>query len=77
MVDTIGIKCRRALKQTALNRLVVAGGVSANTVLRENLAILGKQHGFKVFYPQQAYCTDNGAMIALAGALRLEAGFKR
>jgi N6-L-threonylcarbamoyladenine synthase len=76
VVDTIGIKCRRALKQTGLSRLVVAGGVSANMALRENLAALGKCHGFEVFYPQQAYCTDNGAMIALAGALRLEAGFK-
>jgi N6-L-threonylcarbamoyladenine synthase len=76
VVDTIGIKSRRALKQTALSRLVVAGGVSANKALRENLATLGMQHDFKVFYPQQAYCTDNGAMIALAGALRLETGFK-
>ncbi|MDV6315822.1 tRNA (adenosine(37)-N6)-threonylcarbamoyltransferase complex transferase subunit TsaD [Idiomarina sp. HP20-50] len=74
VVDTLVIKCRRALKETGYKRLVVAGGVSANKHLRERLeALLKKQNG-QVFYPRTEFCTDNGAMIALAGALRLEAG---
>lgn len=73
-VDTLVIKCRRALKQEALTRLVMAGGVSANVRLRAALeAKLGKE-GCKVFYPAPKLCTDNGAMIAYAGALRLAAG---
>ncbi len=70
VADTLYIKCRRALEQTGLNRLVVAGGVSANTRLRESLSRLDAE----VFYPRQEYCTDNGAMIAYAGAQRLAAG---
>ena len=74
VVDTLVIKCRRALKETGYKRLVVAGGVSANKHLRAKLeALLEKQKG-QVFYPRTEFCTDNGAMIALAGALRLEAG---
>jgi len=67
VVDTLAIKCKRALKQTGRNSLVVAGGVSANLVLREKLAKLMQSIGGEVFYPRQEYCTDNGAMIAYAG----------
>ncbi len=74
LVDTLLIKCRRALKQTGMNRLVMAGGVSANRELRERLQANAEKEGFRVFYPRPAFCTDNGAMIAFAGALRLQAG---
>ncbi|KGQ70715.1 tRNA N6-adenosine(37)-threonylcarbamoyltransferase complex transferase subunit TsaD [Chelonobacter oris] len=74
VVDTLIIKCRRALKQTGLKRLVIAGGVSANTALRHGLAQLMQQLGGEVFYPQPQFCTDNGAMIAYAGFLRLKHG---
>jgi len=74
VVETMVIKCRRALQQTGYSRLVVAGGVSANLHLRRRLQeMLQKQNG-EVFYPRLAFATDNGAMIALVGALRLEAG---
>ena len=74
MDDTLVIKCRRALKQENLSRLVMAGGVSANLRLRAALETkLGKE-GAQVFYPAPKLCTDNGAMIAYAGALRLAAG---
>ena len=74
VVDTLVIKCERALKQTGYNRLVIAGGVSANTSLREQLAVLLQRFGGEVFYPGKEFCTDNGAMIALAGYFRLAAG---
>ena len=74
IVDTLAIKCRRALAATGLSRLVVAGGVGANQRLRAQLAEAGKRDGFRVYFPRLAFCTDNGAMIALAGALRLAAG---
>lgn len=74
VVDTLVIKCRRALEQTGYKRLVIAGGVSANKHLREQLAALMKKLKGEVFYPRTEFCTDNGAMIALAGALRLQAG---
>lgn len=74
VVDTLVIKCERALQQTGYNRLVIAGGVSANTSLREQLAVLLKRYGGEVFYPRKEFCTDNGAMIALAGYFRLAAG---
>ncbi|MGR3807565.1 O-sialoglycoprotein endopeptidase [Pasteurella testudinis DSM 23072] len=74
VVDTLMIKCRRALQQTGLKRLVIAGGVSANTALRHGLAELMQQIGGEVFYPQPQFCTDNGAMIAYAGFLRLKSG---
>ena len=67
VVDTLAIKCKRALKQTGLKRLVVAGGVSANLALRAKLAEMMEQLGGEVFYPRHEYCTDNGAMIAYAG----------
>ncbi|MCC5827417.1 tRNA (adenosine(37)-N6)-threonylcarbamoyltransferase complex transferase subunit TsaD [Alkalimonas sp.] len=74
VVDTLVAKCERALQQTGLNRLVVAGGVSANTSLREQLAALLQKRGGQVFYPRKEFCTDNGAMIAFAGHQRLVAG---
>jgi N6-L-threonylcarbamoyladenine synthase len=74
VVDTLAIKCRRALKQTGLKRLVIAGGVSANKGLRQRLADMGKELGAEVYYPRPEFCTDNGAMIAYAGYLRLKAG---
>lgn len=74
VVDTLTIKCLRALKQEGLNRLVIAGGVSANTALRERLEGRLATIGAAVYYPRPAYCTDNGAMIAYAGCCRLLAG---
>jgi N6-L-threonylcarbamoyladenine synthase len=74
VVDTLAIKCKRALKQTGLKRLVIAGGVSANKGLRQRLAELGGELGAEVYYPRPEFCTDNGAMIAYAGYLRLKAG---
>ncbi|WP_428086430.1 tRNA (adenosine(37)-N6)-threonylcarbamoyltransferase complex transferase subunit TsaD [Candidatus Thioglobus sp.] len=72
--STLMIKCRRALEQTQRRTLVVAGGVSANVSLRQELDAMGEKLGVKVFYPRQEFCTDNGAMIALAGHLRLSSG---
>lgn len=69
-VDTLLIKCKRALKQTGHQRLVVAGGVSANKSLR---AALNTMKNKQVFYPQMQFCSDNGAMIAFAGAMRRQA----
>jgi N6-L-threonylcarbamoyladenine synthase len=74
VVDTMTIKCRRALRQTGLSRLVVAGGVGANQALRVSLQALGEELGAEVFYPRMEFCTDNGAMIACAGGWRLAAG---
>ncbi|BEU01916.1 tRNA N6-adenosine threonylcarbamoyltransferase [Agarivorans sp. OAG1] len=74
LVETLIIKCRRALKQTGLKRLVIAGGVSANKSLREQLGELLESRGGKVYYPRPAFCTDNGAMIAYAGMQRFKAG---
>ncbi|TNH01593.1 tRNA (adenosine(37)-N6)-threonylcarbamoyltransferase complex transferase subunit TsaD [Testudinibacter sp. TR-2022] len=74
VIDTLMIKCRRALQQTGLKRLVIAGGVSANTALRHGLAELMQQLNGDVFYPKPQFCTDNGAMIAYAGFLRLKHG---
>jgi len=72
--QTLMIKCRRALEQTQYSTLVVAGGVSANQSLRQVLDRMGKKLDIEVFYPRQEFCTDNGAMIALAGHLRLTKG---
>ncbi|SEW12411.1 O-sialoglycoprotein endopeptidase [Luteibacter sp. 329MFSha] len=74
IVDTLAIKCRRALEATGAKRLVIAGGVGANKRLREQLAQAGQADGFRVYFPRLAFCTDNGAMIALAGAIRLASG---
>jgi len=74
IVDTLLIKCRRALEATDATRLVVAGGVGANRKLRAQLAQAAQRDGFRVYFPRLEFCTDNGAMIALAGALRLQAG---
>ena len=67
-------KSLRALQETRLSRLVVAGGVGANTRLREQLNAAAARRGLRVHYPELALCTDNGAMIALAGAIRLAHG---
>lgn len=74
VVDTLVFKCHRALSDTGLKRLVVAGGVSANTSLREQLQLLLSKMKGEVFYPRKEFCTDNGAMIAFAGYERLNAG---
>ncbi|MGE0484366.1 MAG: tRNA (adenosine(37)-N6)-threonylcarbamoyltransferase complex transferase subunit TsaD [Gammaproteobacteria bacterium] len=74
VVDTFVIKCRRALKQTGLPRLVVAGGVSANRALRDALQRLGDDLGREVVFPAMRYATDNGAMIAYVGHCRLSRG---
>ena len=73
-VDTLRIKCQRALQQTGLTRLVMAGGVSANQLLREKMQQLCAKHHWHVFYPCPEFCTDNGAMIAYVGAQRLLRG---
>ncbi len=74
VVDTLVIKCRRALESTGLCQLVLAGGVSANRELRERLHAEAAAHDWEVFYPRAEFCTDNGAMIAYAGCQRLLAG---
>jgi N6-L-threonylcarbamoyladenine synthase len=74
IVDTLIIKCRRALEATGARRLVIAGGVGANRRLRAELVAAGEHDGFRVYFPRLAFCTDNGAMIALAGAIRLASG---
>jgi N6-L-threonylcarbamoyladenine synthase len=74
VVETLVVKCKRALKQTGHKRLVIAGGVSANKYLRGRLHEVMSGMGGKVYYPRPAFCTDNGAMIAYAGWLRLRAG---
>ncbi|WP_116368300.1 tRNA (adenosine(37)-N6)-threonylcarbamoyltransferase complex transferase subunit TsaD [Parahaliea mediterranea] len=74
VVATLVIKCRRALKQEGLKTLVMAGGVSANRNLRASLAQALQKDRARVFYPAPEFCTDNGAMIAYAGAQRLAAG---
>ena len=71
VVDTFDIKCRRALKATGHRSLVVAGGVSANRALRARLDETGTELGVRVCYPALQFCTDNGAMVAYAGSLRL------
>ena len=74
VVSTLAIKCRRALKQTGLERLIIAGGVSANLNLRQVLESTMSEVGGRLYYAQPEYCTDNGAMIAYAGCQRLIAG---
>ncbi|CCQ09483.1 YgjD/Kae1/Qri7 family, required for threonylcarbamoyladenosine (t(6)A) formation in tRNA [Pseudoalteromonas luteoviolacea B = ATCC 29581] len=74
VIDTLAIKCKRALKHTGINRLVIAGGVSANRALRTKLERVMVGMKGKVYYPRTEFCTDNGAMIAYAGLQRLKAG---
>ncbi|KTD23159.1 tRNA (adenosine(37)-N6)-threonylcarbamoyltransferase complex transferase subunit TsaD [Legionella londiniensis] len=71
VVETLLIKCRRAVQQTHCQQLVVAGGVGANRSLREGLARLMAEMGGQVYFPRLEYCTDNGAMVAYAGCLHL------
>jgi N6-L-threonylcarbamoyladenine synthase len=74
VVETLTEKCRRALKLTGHRRLIVAGGVGANRHLRERLAALVGGFGAELYFPRSEFCTDNAAMIALAGCMRLAAG---
>jgi N6-L-threonylcarbamoyladenine synthase len=74
VVDTLAIKCRRALQETGLRTLVIAGGVGANTRLRKRLSDLLHKQGGQACYPRAEFCTDNGAMIAYAGWRRLAGG---
>jgi N6-L-threonylcarbamoyladenine synthase len=74
VVDTLVIKCRRAIKASGYKTLVIAGGVSANKLLRERLETSLRKDSASVYYPRHEFCTDNGAMIAYAGSLRLQAG---
>ena len=73
-VDTLVLKCRRALREVGLKRLVVAGGVGANRALRTALQAMVSKEGAEVYFPRLEFCTDNGAMIAFAGCQRLLAG---
>ena len=74
VVDSLAIKCERAMKQTGINRLVAAGGVSANRQLREKLKEIAGGAGGRIFYPRPEFCTDNGAMIAYTGYVKISAG---
>ena len=71
IIDLLTCKAVRAMQQTSVHKLIVSGGVSANELLRESI----QQHCRDVCYPELEYCTDNGAMIALAGYKRLKAGY--
>lgn len=70
-VEVLVVKCQRALSQTKVKRLVIAGGVGANLHLREQLMLMAKKMNAEVYYPRIEFCTDNGAMIAYAGAQRM------
>ena len=74
VVDTLVIKCKRAIDATGASTLVVAGGVGANRRLRARMLAMGERQGVRVVYPRAEFCTDNAAMIALLGQLRLAAG---
>ncbi|MCG7955204.1 MAG: tRNA (adenosine(37)-N6)-threonylcarbamoyltransferase complex transferase subunit TsaD, partial [Candidatus Thiodiazotropha endolucinida] len=74
VVDTLMIKCRRAVRETGIKRLIMAGGVSANQRLRERIGEMMAKEGGAAYYPRLKFCTDNGAMIAYAGCQRLMAG---
>jgi len=75
-IDTLTRKCQRALEQTGHSQLVVAGGVSANQLLRERLTTMAQALGAQTYYPRLEFSTDNGAMIAFAGGMRLLRGEK-
>ncbi len=74
VAETLTVKCKRALIATGMNRLVVSGGVSANRAIRASLTELMQQRGGEAYFPRLEFCTDNAAMIAFAGAMRLQAG---
>jgi N6-L-threonylcarbamoyladenine synthase len=74
VVDTLRIKCQRALQASGLRTLVVAGGVGANRRLRTALQAMAARHRARVYFPRPEFCTDNGAMIAYAGLLRIQGG---
>ena len=74
VVDTLVIKCKRAMEETNIYTLVAAGGVSANIQLRQRLTEQVGKSGGRVYFPRPEFCTDNGAMIAYAGCLRLQQG---
>jgi N6-L-threonylcarbamoyladenine synthase len=74
VADTLTIKCRRAIRQTGVSSLIIAGGVSANLSLRRKLDQMVMSENARLFYPRPEYCTDNGTMIAFAGCKRLMAG---
>ncbi|MCU7812153.1 MAG: tRNA (adenosine(37)-N6)-threonylcarbamoyltransferase complex transferase subunit TsaD, partial [Candidatus Thiodiazotropha sp. (ex Notomyrtea botanica)] len=74
VVDTLKIKCRRAIRETGFKTLVMAGGVSANRRLRQQISEMMTKEGGEAFYPRSEFCTDNGAMIAFAGWQRLKSG---
>ena len=74
VAETLSIKCKRALQQTSLKRLVVAGGVSANQQIRTSLTEMTTKEQAQIYFPRLEFCTDNGAMIAYAGCQRLMAG---
>lgn len=74
IIETLTTKTQRALIQTGLKRLIIAGGVAANSLLREQLNTMAKKNGITIYYPRQSFCTDNGAMIAYLGYRRLNLG---
>ena len=74
VIETLSTKCRRALEQTQITHLVVAGGVGANQSLRKTLTEMITNYAGKIYFPRPEYCTDNGAMVAFAGFLRFQAG---
>ena len=76
VIDTLAEKCRRALAATGQRRLVIAGGVGANRRLRERLAVVAQSAGATLYFPRTEFCTDNGAMIAIAGCMRLARGMQ-
>lgn len=76
VVETLVVKCRWAIRQTGLGRLVIAGGVSANQALRTSLQVMAEEEACRLYFPRFEFCTDNGAMIAFAGCERLLAGHR-
>lgn len=74
IAETLSIKCKRAMQQTGLTRLIVAGGVSANKEIRQQLKTMAAKENLQIYFPRLEFCTDNGAMIAYAGCQRLMAG---
>lgn len=76
VADTLAIKCLRAVQQSGYKRMVVAGGVSANTGIRSRLDQMAQNEGLRIYYPRLEFCTDNGAMIAYAGYRHLAMGRK-